>query len=340
VTRAEYVRAGSVALALILAASLLAPATASASIIPDINLPNLDPSHFIVDGFKALLKFIFGDQLDELGHNLLGLLLAVPILTDTHAFKGLNDYRTYVQGGAFGVLGLSFVVASLRYWLSSYSGSGTYEALQGFARTGGAIAMLLMFVPAFDQVCRAVNAMTSALISTPIVAHGLEHGLAGTLSNTPLVGGGIAMIITIGAIIAALILLVVKVCVVALLAVLYVASPLAIALWPLEETSYLLRNLLGAISGLLAFPILWALCFGTFAVMPINSMFPGEHGHLVGTLLAPLVSLASLIIAFKLPFSVLGQALAHTGAGRSLIVVRQAAGRGGRRALTGMRGGS
>ena len=41
-------------------------------------------------------------------------------------FPRLNDYREYVTAGAWGILALSFVVASLRYWLSSYSGSGTH----------------------------------------------------------------------------------------------------------------------------------------------------------------------------------------------------------------------
>ena len=64
----------------------------------------------------------------------------------------LNEYRDYVTGGAWGILGLSFVVASIRYWLSSYSGAGAYEALMGFARTVGSIAMLLAFPIAFDQL--------------------------------------------------------------------------------------------------------------------------------------------------------------------------------------------
>jgi hypothetical protein len=302
-----------VAVVLLVAGSLAAPAPAVAlpnplDILPN-SLPSLDPTQWVVDGFKAILRFIFGDQLDELGRHLVNLLLSLPLLTDQGAFPKLNTYRDYVTGGAWGLLGLSFVVASLRYWLSSYSGSGAYEALTGFIRSAGAIAMLLIFPIAFDQLSRAVNVFTSALVSNPIVGNGLGKGLVGTLSTEPFAGGGIAMLIGIAAIIMALVLLVVKVIVTALLAVLFVASPLAIALWPIEELSWALRSLLQAIAGLLVFPIVWAVCFGTFAVLGNDALFPGNNGDVINSVLAPLITLAALIIAFRLPFAVLSQGL-------------------------------
>jgi hypothetical protein len=301
------------ALVLLVAGSLAAPEPAVAlpnplDILPN-SLPSLDPTQWVVDGFKAILRFIFGDQLDELGRHLVNLLLSLPLLTDNRAFPELNNYRAYVTGGAWGILGLSFVVASLRYWLSSYSGSGAYEALTGFVRTAGAIAILLVFPIAFDQIARAVNVFTSALVDNPIVGDGLGKGLVGTLSTAPLAGGGIAMLIGIAAIVMALILLVVKVIVTALLAVLFVASPLAIALWPIEELSWAMRSLVQAMVGLLVFPILWAVCFGTFAVLSTDSLFPGDNGDVINSVLAPLITLAALVIAFRLPFAVLGQAM-------------------------------
>ena len=84
------------------------------------------------------------------------------------------------------------------------------------------------------------------------------------------------MLVGIASIVMAIVLLVVKVIVTALLAVLFVLSPLAIALWPIEEFSWALRTLVQAILGLLAFPILWAACFGTFAVLSVDALFPGR----------------------------------------------------------------
>jgi hypothetical protein len=320
------------ALVLLVVGTIASPQPATAAVPNPLDLipgglPSFDPTQWAVDGFKAILNYIFGDQLDDLGRNLINLLLSVPLLTDETAFPKLNAYRDYVTGGAWGILALSLVVASMRYWLSSYSGSGAYEALTGFVRTTGAIALLLIFPIAFDQVARGVNAFTSALVVNPVVGDGLGKGLVGTLSTAPVAGGGMTMLIGLAAIVMALVLLVVKVTITALLAVLFVASPLAIALWPIEETSWLLRTLLQAIFGLLIFPILWGVCFGVFAVLSTDALFPGDHGDFVTAVLAPLITLAALIIAFRLPFAVLGQAMKSgisPGINRGLTHVRNA----------------
>lgn len=315
--------------ALVVAGIVVAPQPAAALNPLDLAPNPLDllpggihPTQWAVDGFKAILRYIFGDQLGEVGRHLVNLLLSVPLLTDTAAFPRLNDYRGYVTGGAWGILGLSFVVSSLRYWLSSYGGSGAYEALMGFVRTVGAIAILLVFPIVFDQLARAVNAFTSALVANPIVGNGLGKGLVAVLGTTPgTSGGGIAMLIGLAAIVVALMLLVIKVIVTALLAVLFVLSPLAIALWPIEELSWAMRSLAQAMLGLLVFPILWAVCFGTFAVLNTDALFPGNQGDVITAVLAPLITLAALIIAFRLPFAVLHQATnagISTGINRSL----------------------
>lgn len=312
---------------------LAAPAAAHADIL-GIPTPSLNPEEWAVGGFKAIIKFILGDKLNDLGHQLVNLLLAVPILTDTKAFPKLNEYRGYITGGSWGILGLAFVVSSMRYWLSG--GTGAYEGLVGFVRTGWAIVIVLAFPRAFDLISRIVNALTAALIDNPIVGSGLSKGMVGTLSTAPLDGGGIAMLIAMAAIVMAIILLVVKVIVTALLAVLFVLSPLAIALWPIEETSWALRDLLAAMGALLVFPILWAVCFGTFAVLNNDALFPGGHGDLLISILSPLIVLAGLIIAFQLPFSFLNRAMgnglashggrAYRAAGTVRTVVRTKAG--------------
>ena len=278
-------------------------------LLPGGGIPGLDPSQWVVDGFKALLEWIFGDKLDDLGKNLVKLLLALPLITDTKAFPDLNEYRGYVTGGAWGILGLSFVVATVRYWLSGYSGNGAYEALTGFVKTVVAIAILLMFPIVFDQVLRFANAMTAALIDPPVVERGLSKGMVGTISTAPITDGGMQMLLAIVAIVLAMVLLVVKVIITALMAVLFVASPLAIALYPIEEAAWLMRTLLQSLAALAMFPILWAVSFATFAVLNTDAMFPGGNGDLMTSILSPLIVLASLVIAFKLPFAVLQQAM-------------------------------
>jgi hypothetical protein len=69
----------------------------------------------------------------------------------------------------------------------------------------------------------------------------------------------------------------------------------------------------------------WAVCFGTFAVLSTDSLFPGDNGDVINSVLAPLITLAALIIAFRLPFAVLGQAMKagiSPGINRGVTTVR------------------
>ena len=286
------------AIAVVLVTLLAAPDPAQAF--------SLNPADWAVDGLKAIIKWIFGD-VSTLAEHLVQFLLGIPLIADPSQFPKLNAYRSYVVSGAWGILGLSFVVSSLRYWLSSYSGSGAHEALIGFARTAGAIAVLLIFPPMFDQLIRFVNEFTAALITNPIIGDALGRGITTTIAGALSPAGGISMLVGIASLVLALVLIVIKVIVTALLAVLFVLFALAISVWPIEELSWALRNVIQALLALLMFPVIWAICFGTFAVLSVDTLF-GEGGSLVNSILGPLFTLAALVVAFRLPFVVLRQA--------------------------------
>lgn len=292
---------------------------------------SLNPADWVVDGFKAILNFIFGD-VGELGGHLINLLLGLPLLTDEGNFPRLNHYREYVTWGAYGILPLTVFLAFLRYWLAGYSGGGAMEALVGVARAGAALGILLVFPVAFDQVFRAVNAMTAALVENPVVGGGLGQGMVKLLNGASFAEGGIMLFVTVAAVVMAFFLLFVKVIIIALLAVLYVASPLAIALWPVDELAWVMRSVLQAILGVLAFPIIWALCFSTFAVLSVDALFPGDHGDTINAVLAPMIGLASMILAYTLPLAALKQAMragVMPGGSRAVAVVRMMSGRRG-----------
>ena len=104
-----------------------------------------------------------------------------------------------------------------------------------------------------------------------------------------------------------LLLIVTKIVLATLLALLFVAAPLAIALWPLPETSWLARTVLQSLIGVLLWPVVWALCFALFAVIGASALTPaGSFGtHLV----KPWVSVAALYVAFKAPQLLARQAM-------------------------------
>jgi hypothetical protein len=138
-------------------------------------------------------------------------------------------------------------------------------------------------------------------------------------------------------------LLITKIVIATLLALLYVAAPLGIALWPLPETSWLARTWLQALIGLLLWPVVWALCFALFAVMSASAFtLKGSFGS---ELIKPWVSVAALFVAFKAPQLLARQAmlagltpsLGNTAA-RGLVYGRAAMRTGGARGAEGVSG--
>ena len=104
-----------------------------------------------------------------------------------------------------------------------------------------------------------------------------------------------------------LLLIVTKIVLATLLALLFVAAPLAIALWPLPETSWLARTVLQSLIGVLLWPVVWALCFALFAVIGASAFTPG--GSFGTQLVKPWVSVAALYVAFKAPQLLARQAM-------------------------------
>jgi len=258
-----------------------------------------------VKGFGALLQFIFGSVLTDLAKSFLKDLLDITPLSGPGAPVGLDQLHDDIVGAGWGLLTLSFTGAAIGYWLSCYTSSGAQQAATAFARTVGAIGLLISSPYIFSAATEAVNQLTAGIITLPVVAHGMtglfEHIFVGSL----LTQGGLGMIAALIAVVMALALILVKITITALLAVLYVLSPLAIGLWPVEQLSWLLRTLLQVAFVALIFPVLWAACFAVFAVL--SPTFVASLG-----LLSPLVAVAALIIAFKLPFALLR---ISTGAG-------------------------
>jgi hypothetical protein len=255
-------------------------------------------SNIFVNGFGALLQFIFASAITELANSFLKDLLDVTPLAGPGAPAGLDQLHTDIVGAGWGLLTLSFTGGAIGYWLSSYTSNGAQQAATAFARTVGAIGLLISSPYIFQLATEAVNQLTAGIIGLPVVTNSMTTLFKGTFVLGALTNGGVGMIAALIAVVMALALIFVKITITALLAVLYVLSPLAIGLWPVEQLSWLLRTLLQVAFVVLIFPVLWASCFAVFAVLAPS--FKGSLGALF-----PLVSVAALIVAFKLPFALL-----------------------------------
>lgn len=266
-----------------------------------------------VAALLGIIKFLVGDLDESFGRQVVHLLLGLPDYTHPE-HRALNRYAEYVQAIGWALLGLTFVGSALRYWAAGYGAGSAGDALRAFQSAAGAAAGLVALEPVWHFATVGINRLTWALASGPGVGDRADDLFVGALTaglseGTVTPFGGLVVIVSLGCVVW---LLVTKVVLAAVLAILYLAAPLAIALSPLREDLGWLTD--GAVRGtlaVLAWPVIWALCFAVFALVGLDAYTgqnPGANGAL-GKVIQPLVAVAALLAAIKLPKAVLDRAL-------------------------------
>ena len=228
-------------LALVAATALVAPAPAHAIAIPnplDLGLP--DPGDLVGKVFEFFFSTFFGIE-TTVTQDAVHWLLAAPVYTDTSAYADLNELRASIEVAAWALLTLVFRVAAVRYYASGFTSAGSYEAVEALVRGALAAGVLALYAQVFGSLAIAANSLTYGITHTPVVGSGLTKLLgASTVSSfTPLGLGSIAAVV---AVVIFVLLIVTKIVLATLLALLFIAAPLAIALWPLPETSWLAQD--------------------------------------------------------------------------------------------------
>ena len=296
--------------ALVVAGALVAPEPAHAQIplpgLPnpfDLGLP--DPGDLIGKVFEFFFKTFFGIE-SSVTRRGVEWLLAAPVYTDAGAYGDLNRLRGNIEVAAWALFTLVFTISAVRYYASGFTSAGSYEAVEALTRGGVAAGALAFYPQVFGSLAIAANYLTYGVIHDSTVSAGLTKLLAAaTVSSfTPL---GIGTIAAVVAVVIFVLLIVTKIVLATLLALLFVAAPLAIALWPLPETSWLARTVLQSLIGVLLWPVVWALCFALFAVIGASAFSPG--GSFGTHVVKPWVSVAALYVAFKAPQLLARQAM-------------------------------
>jgi hypothetical protein len=308
--------AGLALVAALAATALAAPSPADAAAhVPGlaVSIPNpLDllpgvpgPTDLIGKVFEFFFKTFFGIEA-KVTQRTVDWLLAAPVYTDQSAYAELNQLRGNIEVAAWALFTLVFTVSAVRYYASGFTSAGSYEAVESLTRGGLAAGALAFYPQVFGSLAVATNYLTYGITHDPTVGSGLTKVLAGaTVSSfTPLGVGTIAAVV---AVVIFLLLIVTKIVLDTLLALLFIAAPLAIALWPLPETSWLARTVLQSMFGMLLWPVVWALCFALFAVIGASAFTPG--GSFGAHIVKPWVSVAALYVAFKAPQLLARQAM-------------------------------
>jgi hypothetical protein len=305
--------------------SLLSPATAGAL--------DLNPLHWaksivggatsfgssvFVKGFVAILNALFGGIEAKLSLQVLTWLTSIANQSGGHVAA---LYRL-TSGMAIGLLGAVLTVSIVRYWVAglSLSGAGGYEAVEGLLRTLGAVALLLVWPFFYSQLVALSNTASATVLGDPSLRREVAHIINGVIlvSFVPVsrIGLFISIVIAVCGAILFLCLLFMKVMIGATITFLFVAMPLAIILWPIDELSWLVRYAMRAFISLLIIPVVWALIFATFAAVTINTLeFQGANGF-VNQITQPLVAIAMLWLTITIPRTLFKLASSGLGMGR------------------------
>lgn len=265
--------------------------------------------------FGALAKALMPDFLRDASVDTLKGLVAVPQLGDARQWRNVGQLRAGTTAIAWALLPLPFTLAAVRYLVGTFT-DGPHPVM-AIVRIVGAAFGLVMYPWAARQVFACINVMTDALLSLPAVGNGVQRAV-GVLFGAAIIAGIASPFLACLALVAiamGTLLFGLKIAIVMIAALLYVAGPLVIALYPLPETSHLYRAWLFAVVALAFIPIGWCLIFAVAGALTLDATSGGISAGLVSKdVTAALAALLAFTLAVLWPKVLIGQAL-HVAAG-------------------------
>jgi len=272
-------------------------------------------------GFEFVIGKLFGGISGAISKALVVWLTAVPNFSPRTRIAELRELTTAL---AFGLAFAVITIAVIRYWVAGLSSSGTggLEAVEGISRTVGALLLILIWPWLFHNGVAVTNQATAALLGDPRVLNSISGSLTRALavgvgSNAlPGIGWIISIIIALAGAGLTLALVLIKVACNAALALLYVGMPIALVLWPIEETAWLARFAAKALVVVLLVPFIWALCFAVFGAIGAEALGFGDvtkRGLLQDGIVTPVTAIGLLYLCLAIPRQLLRAAAVGPG---------------------------
>ena len=228
--------------------------------------------------FGALSQALLPDFLRDGTVDAINWLIAVPNPANSELWPNVARLEQDMAALGFGLLGLTFVVAAVRYTLAGVTGGP--HPLIALAHAVGATGALVAYHWAFANAVALVNTITHEILVWPVVAQGLGRTVKVLFGGSLLVGSGSVFLslLALVAIFFAVSLFVMKVAVLMLAAILYVAGPAVIGLYPLPEAARFTRLWLYAAIAVVLVPLGWCVIFATAGALALDVTSFGDLG--------------------------------------------------------------
>src|SRR5271166_4250538 len=276
---------------------------------PDLNpLPSIgELLNGVVNGvFGALLSALTPSFLKNADIHTLEWLIALPNVADTAIWPTVGRLEANMVWVAGAILPTTLIIGTTRDTALSLS----FRAHPGNAllRVVGAVFWLVLYRFAVTNAVAFVNVLTHTMLSWSIVAQGLHRTVLVMFGGSVIIGAGGAFLALLGlvALIFAVCLFALKVLLLMVLAVLYVAGPLLIALTPLPMVGDLARGWLLALVGICLIPVGWCIIFATAGAISLDVTNLGGGAHIGSRVVGAFAALVTFFIAFRWPLMVLG----------------------------------
>jgi len=322
---------GALAVALLALQAIVMPARADAV----LGLPS--PGEIVKDGVESAFDFVTEQLFGGIPSKLTEAAVSWQLHLPSEAFTNSNvaELNRTTTAVAFALLGLVMTAGVLRYWLTGFlEGAGGVEGVSGFSRGIAAALGVIAWPWVFDSAITLVNSLTYELIHARSV-HDDVSRMLGAAVGISLTSGPVGMLASVVIVIAGTLLMLglfaLHIVLACGLLVMFVAGPLLIVLAPFPGTAWMSALAFRAFTTLLAWPVIWAICFASFAAVFNDFVtFRGDGGVLDKALIKPLTGVAMLYICVRLPLlatkaSMVGLAGAGTvGFAARYFAVRQA----------------
>jgi hypothetical protein len=253
--------------------------------------------------FNVLAGAFLPSWLRHAPQDALRWLIALPDPADPVQWPTMHRLEQDTTAVAVAFLPLTFAIAVLRYTASGVTG-GAHHPAESLGRLVGAAAGLLLLPWGFQNAVATVNVTTSTLLSYASIDHGLQRALTLMFVGGVAFGvtGPVVALLVIGAILLAVGLFMIKVGLLALFALLYVAGPLALALSPVPELHGAWRVWLGMLVALALIPVGWCLIFAVAGAISADITHIGTPAAIGTRLVGFFAGVLTFFIAFRWPF--------------------------------------
>jgi hypothetical protein len=271
--------------------------------------------------FGALAKALMPQAVSNDILGFLGWLVSLPNLAGnaqaplTDVTTGYGDVTTLVQQItwlSFGLVPVALSTNALRFMAGTFHHGNQVD---GFVKVAVSIVGLAVWPDLMRIGIDLFNTITIGILNLPVVRTDFRN-VMGVLTGATAAYGGLGAVgglLMIGLDLIVISMIVMKVAMIAVLGILFVAAPIGIALWPIPEFSKIVQLIGMALFGILMIPLLWVITFATAGAFTGGILaHPGPVGKELMSVCAGVLCFA---LAIFIPKFVLGRITMIAGGG-------------------------